>query len=228
VRFEGVGYTYARADRPAVTGLTFTLERGVTGLLGVNGAGKTTVMKLAVGELHPRRGHIEKAAAPPGYCPQAASLPASFTVVEVLTYLAWLRGTPRAQRSALVSQAVERAGLADRADSRVRTLSGGMQRRVALAQAFLGDPEVVLLDEPTTGLDPEQRVRCRELVREVRSASRVLLSSHIIEDVADLCDRVLVVHEGRLARVFGSAELAGLPAAELERRFLSVVTGAAA
>jgi ABC-2 type transport system ATP-binding protein len=99
-----------------------------------------------------------------------------------------------------------------------------MQRRVALAQAFLGDPPVVLLDEPTTGLDPEQRVRCRELVDRARSSSRVLLSSHIIEDVATLCDRVLVVHEGRLARTFESAELLGVGAAELERRFLSVVT----
>ena len=221
-----MGYTYARSATPAVAGLTFDLPPGVTGLLGVNGAGKTTVMRLAVGELQPTTGRISDAARVPGYCPQSAALPGSFTVVEVLTYLAWLRGTPRAGRADLVGQAVERAGLRERADSRIGTLSGGMQRRVAIAQAFLGDPAVVLLDEPTTGLDPEQRVRCRELIRAVRTSSRVLLSSHIIEDVADLCDRVLVVHEGRLAKVFDGPELAGLTASELEQRFLSVVTGA--
>jgi ABC-2 type transport system ATP-binding protein len=226
VKFDEVGYTYPRAGHPAVTDLTFDLPPGVTGLLGVNGAGKTTVMRLAIGELQPTTGRIRDLVHVPGYCPQAASLPRSFTVVEVLTYLAWLRGIPRSRRAALVAEAVERAGLPDRAHSTVRTLSGGMQRRVAIAQAFLGDPAVVLLDEPTTGLDPEQRVRCRELIREVRSGSRILLSSHIIEDVADLCDQVLVVHEGRLARVFGGPELAGLTAPELERRFLSVVTGA--
>jgi ABC-2 type transport system ATP-binding protein len=225
VRFDDVGYTYPRSARPAVAGLTFELPPGVTGLLGVNGAGKTTVMRLAIGDLQPTAGHLSDLATVPGYCPQSAPLPRSLTVVEVLTYLAWLRGTPRRHRGGLVTQALERAGLGDRAHSTVRTLSGGMQRRVAIAQAFLGDPAVVLLDEPTTGLDPEQRVRCRDLIRRVRSSSRVLLSSHIIEDVAELCDQVLVVHEGRLAKVFASPELVGVGAAELERRFLAVVTG---
>ena len=203
MRFAAVTYAYPRTHAPAVSDLTLSLAPGVTGLLGVNGAGKSTLMKLATGELIPTAGVIESGSDhAPGYCPQAPAFPPHFSVRETLTYLAWLRRIPKRERAIQVDQALAVAGLGERADARMRTLSGGMLRRVAIAQAFLGSPPVVLLDEPTTGLDPEQRVRCRELVRSARSSSSILLSSHLIEDVAELADRVLVIHEGRIVREF--------------------------
>jgi ABC-2 type transport system ATP-binding protein len=229
VKFCSVSYRYPRAASESIVDVTLELMPGTTGLLGVNGAGKTTLIRLALGELAPTAGEVSRSAGgervPIGYCPQDARFPGGYRVREVFEYLAWLRRVPRARRPAEVARCLAVAGLEGRADHRVRSLSGGMSRRVAIAQAFIGDPAVVLLDEPTTGLDPEQRVRCRDVIRDVARDSTVLLSSHLIEDVATLATRVLVLDEGRLVRDVTERELSGLGAPGLEREFLSAVTG---
>lgn len=232
MEFTDVSFAYPRSPRPVIDDVSFTLAPGTTGLLGINGAGKTTLMRLALGELVPSSGSVavggvDGAVPALGYCPQDARFPASFRVAEVFEYLAWLRKLPRAGRAREVREALAVAGLESRAGNRVGGLSGGMLRRMAIAQAFLGHPSVVLLDEPTTGLDPEQRVRCRELVAEVSERATVLLSSHIIEDVSALAARVLVVADGRLVRELDRDELDGLDSEGLEREFLRAVARAA-
>jgi ABC-2 type transport system ATP-binding protein len=229
VRFTEVSFTYPRASRPAIDEVSFTLTPGTTGLLGTNGAGKTTLMRLALGELVPSQGYVSTDSTRGeglmlGYCPQDARFPASFRVGEVFEYLAWLRKLPRGRRAAQVRDALAVAGL--ESHTRVGSLSGGMLRRMAIAQAFMGDPSVVLLDEPTTGLDPEQRVRCRELIHEVSQRAAVLLSSHIIEDVSTLAARALVLAEGRIVRRLDGDELEGLDGEGLEREFLRAVSRA--
>jgi ABC-2 type transport system ATP-binding protein len=231
VKFTDVTFRYPRSPIPAVRDVSLTLTLGITGLLGTNGAGKTTLIRLALGDLVPTAGTVTRdparGSAPPlGYCPQDARFPASFRVRDVFDYLAWLRRIARRERTEQVREALAVAGLEDRAHDRVGSLSGGMVRRMAIAQAFLGRPPVVLLDEPTTGLDPEQRVRCRELVARVAERATVLLSSHIIEDVSSLATRVLVIDEGRLVRDLGPDELSGLDSAGLEQEFLHSVTRA--
>jgi ABC-2 type transport system ATP-binding protein len=227
VRFDSLSLCYPRASSPALDSLSLVLGPGTTGLLGTNGAGKTTLIRLALGELRPTSGSVsrpdDRPGASIGYCPQEARFPASFRVREVLDYLAWLRRVPRSGRPHEVRTALAVAGLEDRADHRMGSLSGGMVRRVAIAQAFMGEPAVVLLDEPTTGLDPEQRVRCREVVRRASGSATILLSSHLIEDVAELADRVVVLDHGTVVRDLDRQEVARLGPRGLEEEFLRAV-----
>ncbi|MFF0150513.1 ABC transporter ATP-binding protein [Micromonospora sp. NPDC005203] len=195
----------------AVNGLDLTLGTGVHGLLGPNGAGKTTLMRALATVVKPAGGRLsllgEDSTAKAdlrrvrrglGYLPQHFGFYPRFTVREFVEYMAWLKEMPKTVIPGAVQRAVERVGLADRADSRMKTLSGGMLRRAGIAQAIVNDPEVLLLDEPTVGLDPEQRLDFRELLREIGLDSCVLVSTHLVEDVAVACTDVVLVHEGRL------------------------------
>jgi ABC-2 type transport system ATP-binding protein len=192
----------------ALDGVSFSLVRGVTALVGVNGAGKTTLLGAVSGAVRPMSGRISVAGHDPygrdrraalravALMPQSVTLPRRMTAQEVVAYLAWMRGAPSRRARQKAAEALERVGLGRRADSKVGELSGGMLRRVALAQALASDAEVILLDEPSTGLDPEQRRTMVDLVGALDGT--VLMSSHILEDVVDVAGRVLVLDAGRL------------------------------
>jgi ABC-2 type transport system ATP-binding protein len=192
--------------RMAVEGVTLTLGRGVHGLLGPNGAGKTTLIRALATVLRPASGNLvllggmdlRELRRRVGYLPQAFGHYRRFTVREFVAYVAWLKEMPDRDVPAAVQRAIDRVGLAERAEDKLRTLSGGMIRRVGIAQAIVNDPEVLLLDEPTAGLDPAQRLRFRELLTELGTDACVVVSTHLVEDVAAACTDVVLLHEGKL------------------------------
>jgi ABC-type multidrug transport system ATPase subunit len=205
----------------AVNGLDLALDTGVHGLLGPNGAGKTTLMRALATVLKPAGGRLRllgddangradlrRARRRLGYLPQHFGFYPRFTVREFVEYMAWLKEMPAPLIAGAVQRAIERVGLADRADSRMKTLSGGMLRRAGIAQAIVNDPRLLLLDEPTVGLDPEQRLDFRELLREIGVDSCVLVSTHLVEDVAAACTDVILIHNGQLVWQGTSAQLA--------------------
>lgn len=185
---------------------------GITGLLGPNGAGKTTLLRTMATVLRPDEGRIRAFGMDPadgaqrreirrrlGYQPQEPGFFQNFTVVAFLDYVAILKELPgRDDRRREVRRVIDLVDLGAVANQKIRKLSGGMRRRVALAQALLGRPRLLILDEPTAGLDPEQRLRFREVVSQVAAEHTVLLSTHQTDDVAAVCDRVVVLHQGRV------------------------------
>ncbi|TDB81269.1 ABC transporter ATP-binding protein [Micromonospora sp. KC721] len=201
-----------RAGRQmAVDGVDLRLGAGVHGLLGPNGAGKTTLIRALATVLRPHEGQLELLGQPMdrrpdqravrrnlGYLPQEFGYHPRFTVTEFVEYMAWLKEVPGTGRRRAVRRAIERVGLADRAGSQLRVLSGGMLRRAGIAQAIVNDPELLLLDEPTVGLDPQQRLDFRALLRELGERSCVLVSTHLVEDVAAACTSVVLINAGRV------------------------------
>jgi ABC-2 type transport system ATP-binding protein len=210
----------------ALDGLDLTARTGVTGLLGPNGAGKTTLLRILATVMTPDSGELSLLGRDPadaaqrlairrrlGYLPQDAGFHGGFTAFEAVDYVAVLKEhTATRDRHEEVRRVLDKVGLADVSGRRVRALSGGMRRRLGLAQALLGRPELLVLDEPTAGLDPEQRIRFRDLVSEAGESATVVLSTHQTEDVAALCSHVVVMVGGR-ARFAGTvAELATVAA----------------
>jgi ABC-2 type transport system ATP-binding protein len=194
----------------ALSGVTFHIEPGeVIGLLGPNGAGKTTLMKILTGYLEPDAGEVRihdinvvddplAAQRRIGYLPESAPLYAEMLVQEYLEMMAALRGVPADRRRARVREVVRACGLADRVVQPIATLSKGYRQRVGLAQAIVHEPEILILDEPTTGLDPSQIVEIRDLIKALATKSTVLLSTHILSEVEATCERVLVIMRGEL------------------------------
>ncbi len=195
----------------AVDGLDLTLGTGVHGLLGPNGAGKTTLMRALATVTKPAGGRLTLLGQPVdgrtdlrrvrralGYLPQQFGFYPRFTVREFVEYMAWLKEMPKAEVPGAVQRAIDRVGLTAKADARMKTLSGGMLRRAGIAQAIVNDPAFLLLDEPTVGLDPEQRLDFRELLRDLGLDSSVLVSTHLVEDVAVACTDVVLISDGRL------------------------------
>jgi ABC-2 type transport system ATP-binding protein len=206
--------------RTVVDGLDLGLGTGVHGLLGPNGAGKTTLVRALATVLRPAGGTLTLLGQPVGirtdlrglrrrigYLPQAFGFHPRFTVAEFVEYLAWLKEVPAGEIPAAVRRALDRVGLADRAGERIRRLSGGMLRRAGIAQAIVNDPVILLLDEPTAGLDPDQRMRLRALLRELADRTCVLVSTHLVEDVVAACTEVLLLDDGRLVFRGTPAEL---------------------
>jgi ABC-2 type transport system ATP-binding protein len=196
----------------AVDGVDLEVGSGICGLLGPNGAGKTTLMRMVATILPPDAGTIRTLGFDPddrgdrleirrrlGYLPQEPGFHRSFTAFEFVDYVAILKEWgPRRARHDEVRRVLTLVGLEASLHTPIRKLSGGMRRRVAIAQALIGDPELLILDEPTAGLDPEQRLRFRELLSAVAERSTVLLSTHQTDDVAALCSRVAVLLGGRV------------------------------
>jgi ABC-2 type transport system ATP-binding protein len=195
----------------AVNGLDLALGTGVHGLLGPNGAGKTTLMRALatavapaggrltlLGEQLGGRADLRTVRRELGYLPQQFGFYPRFTVREFVEYMAWLKEMPRNLVPGAVQRAVDRVGLTAQANARMKTLSGGMLRRAGIAQAIVNDPAVLLLDEPTVGLDPEQRLDFRELLRDLGTDSCVLVSTHLVEDVVAACSDVVMMNEGRV------------------------------
>jgi ABC-2 type transport system ATP-binding protein len=207
VRAVGLGHRYGRTEALADVG--FEIGAGVTGLVGVNGAGKSTLLRILSTTLTARTGSLTVLGTDPavdvssvrrhlGYMPQTLEIPAGLAVRDFLAYMAWLRGFGRRLRPGLVEEALEAADLVERRDAKVGSLSGGMHRRLLFAQAVLGDPDLLILDEPTVGLDPEQRVRVRELIGRTGGTRATVISSHLLEDLLPIADQVLMLDEGRL------------------------------
>ncbi len=196
----------------ALDGVSFDVPAGVTGLLGPNGAGKTTLLRILATVLAPDGGHVRVRGHDPadrggrvavrrrlGYVPQEPGFHRSFTAFEFVDYVAILKEwTDRRARHDQVRRVLSLVDLEPVAQKKIRSLSGGMRRRVALAQALLGDPELLVLDEPTAGLDPEQRMRFREVVSGLALDRAVVLSTHQTEDVAAVCEQVVVLDGGRV------------------------------
>ncbi len=198
------------AGRPVVTGLDLAVAQGeVLGLLGINGAGKTTTLRMMAGELRPSAGVIRidgtDLAEEPGharrrigYLPETPPLYPELTVSEFLGFCARLHGVSRRARAGAVDAAIATCNLGDVARRVIGTLSRGYRQRVGLAQAIVHQPDVIVLDEPATGLDPAQSAGLRDIVRTLGKRHAVVLSSHVLADVAACCDRVAILHEGTL------------------------------
>jgi ABC-2 type transport system ATP-binding protein len=216
---ELIGVTRRFGATVAVDDVSFDLRPGeVLGLLGPNGAGKTTTMRMLTGYLRPSAGRvlvdgIDLATDPVackrlvGYMPEASALYPEMTVEGYLRFWARLRSLPRKARRPAVAKALGRAGLHPVARRPIGTLSHGYRQRVSLAQALLHDPAVLVLDEPTAGLDPRHVVETRELIGKLARTRTVLLSSHLLSEVAMLCKRVVVLDRGRLVAVDEVARL---------------------
>lgn len=194
---------------PVFEDLTLTLSRGVVGILGPNGAGKTTLIRTLASVLPIQEGSIvldghdlsalsslRAARREIGYLPQVFGFHGGFTAREFVEYLAWLKEVPRDRRSEAVAWSLEQVGLDGSSGVKMRNLSGGMRRRVGIAQAIVNRPRLLLLDEPTAGLDPEQRITFRRLLRRLGESSSVVVATHLVEDVAAACDRVIVFAQG--------------------------------
>ena len=204
----------------AVRGVSFSVHEGeVVGFLGPNGAGKTTTMRMVTGIFPPTRGSVRVAGhdvlTEPlacrraiGYFPEHAPYYPELRVTEYLRFVARAKGIPRPRRSEAIDGVLAAFGLTTVAHRRVGTLSKGYRQRVGLAQALLGDPPILVLDEPTIGLDPGQVVEIRELVRGLRGTRTVLFSSHILSEVEALCERVIVIARGTVVGQGSASELA--------------------
>jgi len=220
IAITDVHKSYGRTH--ALNGVTITAGHGITGLLGPNGAGKTTLLRMVATVLSPDRGSLRLLDRNPqdpaerleirrrlGYMPQEPGFHQHFTAFEFVDYIAILKEwTDRRLRHDEVRRVLELVGLTDAVGKKIKALSGGMRRRVALAQALIGDPELLVLDEPTAGLDPQQRLRFRETVSRIAERQSILLSTHQTEDVAALCERVLVIDAGKVLFDGGTRELA--------------------
>lgn len=205
--------------RFAVNDLSFTVEDGqIYGLLGPNGAGKSTIMNILTGYLSATSGTVtvdghllpEEAAAAKaciGYLPEQPPLYPEMTVEEYLLFAAELKGVARAERSRQVLRAARRTGLEDVLPRLIRNLSKGYRQRVGVAQALLGSPKIIILDEPTVGLDPAQVIELRGLIRELGRTHTVILSSHILSEVQEVCGQVLILSSGRLVATGTPEEL---------------------
>ena len=207
INIRNVSMTYPNGKQ-ALRGLNLDLKSpSLTGLLGPNGAGKSTLIKLLAAALLPTEGSILADGVPLprgermlkaqlGYLPQDFGLFDELTVTQFLEYMAALKGLGNA--GAAVREAVRAVNLEEKARAGIRTLSGGQRQRVGIAQALLGDPPFLILDEPTVGLDPEERIHFRNLFSRRAQDRLVLLSTHIIEDVQSVCGRIVVINRGRI------------------------------
>jgi ABC-2 type transport system ATP-binding protein len=209
VEIAGVTRRFGRTQ--AVAGVDLEAGPGVFGLLGPNGAGKTTLLRMLATVIPPSSGRLRLLGRDPGgyggrrqirrrlgYLPQNLGYYPGFTVAEFVEYFALLKEMPPGQVPAAVAAAVERVDLGEKARSKLRTLSGGMLRRAGIAQAIVNEPDLLLLDEPTAGLDPEQRVAFRALLRDLAQRATVIVSTHLVEDVGAACSQVALMDAGRI------------------------------
>lgn len=194
-------------DKCAVDGVSLHLTEGINGLLGANGAGKTTLMRMLCGILKPTAGSIdldgvdvssEDYRAALGYLPQDFGYYPNFTGQDFLLYLASLKGLSQRHAKRKAAELLELVSLQDVGKKKIKTYSGGMKQRLGIAQALLNDPRLLIVDEPTAGLDPKERVRFRNLIAGLGQDTIVLLSTHIVSDVEKIADHMLMMSEGRI------------------------------
>jgi gliding motility-associated transport system ATP-binding protein len=197
----------------AVDDVSFTVERGeILGFLGPNGAGKTTTMRVLTGYMPPSEGKAVvagydvfeqpiEAKRRTGYLPETPPLYPDMTVAEYLAFVARIKGVPRANRKARIDEMMQKTRIADMADRHCSKLSKGYRQRVGLAQALLHNPEVLILDEPTAGLDPKQIIETRQLIKALAGDHTIILSTHILPEVSQTCQRVVIINRGKVVAV---------------------------
>ena len=194
-------------NKIAVDRVSFTLSEGVTGLLGANGAGKTTLMRMMTGILVPTSGEItadgiavqtEEYRSLLGYLPQDFGYYPEFTAKEFIQYIAALKGLEKRHAKRKTDELLEVVGLSDVANKKIKTFSGGMKQRVGIAQAIVNDPKILILDEPTAGLHPKERVRFRNLIAEIGKNTIVLFSTHIVSDIDSIAKSLLMMRDGQI------------------------------
>ena len=199
------------SDKVAVNDVSLSIEKGITGLLGANGAGKTTLMRMIADIIKPDAGSITYDGVPIsvldseyrnifGYLPQEFGFYPEFTVIDYLDYMAALKGLTKADSKRKIDSLLEQMTLTDVRRKKIRKLSGGMRRRVGIAQALLNDPEILILDEPTAGLDPGERIKFRQLLSEFSQDRIVLISTHIVSDVEYIATRQAIMKDGKIIR----------------------------
>ena len=214
ISIHGLYKTYGRGDKAvqALKGLSLNINAGMFGLLGPNGAGKTTLMRILAGIVDASRGKVvvngipleneaskRRAKSMLGYLPQELGLYPDLTARQFIDYLAILKEVNNTNgRRHAVQQVLEMVGLSDVADRKIKTFSGGMKRRVGIAQALVNNPRVLIVDEPTAGLDPEERIRFRNLLVNLATDRIVLLSTHIVGDIGQTCQEMAVLNKGEL------------------------------
>ncbi|GAA0978805.1 ABC transporter ATP-binding protein [Acrocarpospora macrocephala] len=237
-----INLTQGYGETPIIKNLTLDIPHGVFGLLGPNGAGKTTLLRTLATAIAPRSGEIvlldrtvkndrdaREVRRHLGYLPQEFGYHPNFTVHEFISYCAWLRRIPSALTREVVTEAIMAVDLGAQAKTKMKNLSGGMLRRAGIAQAILGGTRLVLLDEPTVGLDPEQRLAFRDLIRKVSGRATVVLSTHLVEDVAAVCDNLLIIADGEPVFTGSPRELRDLSSegargdTELERGYTAAL-----
>lgn len=205
--------------KKALEDVNLNLEQRTYGLLGPNGAGKTTLMKC-IAEIYRYAGTISLDGQPVGrknrisdslgYLPQTFMMYKELSVYEAMEYMLTIKRA-KGDHKKDIEACLARVNLEDKAKSKVRALSGGMLRRLGIAQALLGDPKLVIVDEPTAGLDPEERMRFKNIVRTTKENRTFIISTHILEDVEAVCDEIIVMNEGKILGVFTPEELAAVP-----------------
>lgn len=235
IKIEGLSKKFGK--KQALTHVDLTIERGMFGLLGPNGAGKTTLMKILTTLLKPSQGSVNICGVPItqageirqmlGYLPQEFSMYGNMTAYQALDYLATLSNMDSKERKIKVPELLERVNLKDLQKTKVRAMSGGMKRRLGIAQAIIHDPKVIIVDEPTAGLDPEERVRFRNLLSEIARDRIVILSTHIVGDIEAACENIAILNQGSilyqgtvnelLSKVEGKVYTLTVPADEVEK-----------
>jgi len=208
IEVEGLVKRYG--DFTAIEDISFRVEKGeIVAFLGPNGAGKTTTMRVLTGFLPATEGTVKvcgfdvfdkplEVKKRIGYLPEHPPVYHDMTVLEYLRFVAKIKGVPRAGRAAALERVLQRCGLRDVTHTLIGKLSKGYKQRVGLAQAMVHDPQVLILDEPTIGLDPKQIIEIRELVRSLAGEHTIILSTHILQEVTMICQRVLIIHQGRI------------------------------
>ncbi len=198
-------------DFPAVTNISFKIEKGeIVGLLGPNGAGKSTTMKMITGFMPPTSGELSvggndivsqsiEARRRIGYLPETVPLYTDMTVYSYIEYMGLLRGLNKKNIKSKIDNVIEICKLEDYRNSLISKLSKGFRQRVGISQAIIHEPEVLVLDEPTIGIDPNQVVETRQLIKNLSGEHTLILSSHILPEVSSICERVLIIHEGEIA-----------------------------
>ena len=212
-------------NKIAVDRISLQLTNGVYGLLGANGAGKTTFMRMLCGVLKPTSGTInfngfdvssEEYRSELGYLPQDFGYYPEFSGLDFLLYMASLKGLKKAEAKRKAKQLLKLVSLSDVARKKISTYSGGMKQRLGIAQALLNDPKIIILDEPTAGLDPKERVRFRNLIKELGKNSIVLLSTHIVSDIEHIANTVLMMKAGQIIYNGSANEIVNLEEFYLE------------
>lgn len=217
IEVKGLNKTYG--PHHAITDLSFTVNKGeVVGFLGPNGAGKTTTMKIITGYMAPTTGSVKVAGFDVfehpievkkriGYLPEVPPVYGDMYVEDFLTFVAKLKGVDKKQRSSLVRSSLEKTHLVDVKHRLIQNLSKGFRQRVGIAQAIVSDPEILILDEPTVGLDPKQVAEIRDLINELRGQHTIILSTHILPEVQATCEKVIIINDGKIV---AEDSLAGL------------------
>lgn len=198
-------------------GVNFTFTNGVYGLLGPNGAGKTTLIRAMAGLYQPKGGQILYNGKPInkskeyisrlGYLPQGFGIFKELKPVEALLLMANLKGIDKKTAEQDAKRVLEIVNLSDSADKKVGAFSGGMLRRLGIAQALLGDPEIIIFDEPTAGLDPEERLRFKNIISRLSRDKTIIISTHIVEDVEAVCDKIIVMNDGNIIKSGSCSEI---------------------